>query len=175
METNLDKTKSVLLELLPYLIILLVVILLKIFIITTVKVNGPSMENNLMPNDIILLDKISYKFTNIKRFDVVVIKYGNEKIIKRVIGLPGEHIKYEDNQLYVNDKKVEDKYNNGKTADFDLNYLYLETIPKDCYLVLGDNRGISLDGRKIGVIKKKDIIGKAMFTIFPFNHFGKVK
>ena len=170
-----QKISSSIKEILPYLIILVIVILLKIFLLTTIRVYGTSMSDTLHPNDILLLDKVSYRFSDIKRWDIVVIKFGDEKIIKRVVGLPGEHISYKDNNLYVGDEKIIDNYGNGKTYDFDLNHINLETIPDDCYFVLGDNREESMDSRIIGVINKKDIMGKAFFTIFPFNHIGVPK
>ena len=110
---------------------------------------------------------IGYKFQPIKRFDVVVVREGKEWIIKRVIGLPGEVVEYRDNQLYVNDKKVEDKYASKETGNFKVK------IAKGYYFVLGDNRTNSADSRVFGSFPRKDILGKTNFTIFPFNRFGK--
>lgn len=159
-------------ELYPYLIIIGVVFLIKQFIVTPIMVNGPSMEPTLKGKDIMILDKISYRFKEIKRFDIVVVYHHDTYIIKRVIGLPGENIVYQDNQLYVNGKIVEEPFEHAKTADFSLEMLNRETVPEDCYLVLGDNRVDSLDSRVIGFIKKDQIMGHAQFTLFPFNRFG---
>ena len=168
------KLKKIVLELLPYLGIILVVLLVKQFLFSTILVNGASMENTLHENDVMILDKISYRFSDIKRFDVIVLESCGTKLIKRVIGLPGEDIEYKDNKLYINGKEVEDPYGKGTTYDFDLGNFNLEKIPEDYYFVLGDNREDSIDSRIIGVVNKKDILGHARFIIFPFSRFGSV-
>ena len=94
-----------------YIVIIIVVILLKIFIVAPIKVNGTSMIDTLEDKDIMILDKISYRFKDIKRFDIVVVDDKEELIIKRVIGLPGEYIEYKDNKLYVNGKYVKENFN----------------------------------------------------------------
>ena len=163
----MKKYKNIFKELLPYIIIVLVVIIIKLFIVTPIRVNGPSMESTLHDKDIMILDEISYKFNDIKRFDIVVIKYKNEYLIKRVIGLPGEKIEYKDNKLYINKKLVKEKFSHKKTEDYKS-----KKIPNNKYLVLGDNRTDSVDSRMIGFIKKENIKGKTSFTILPFNRFG---
>ena len=91
-------------EYLPYIIVIIIVILVKIFFITPVRVKGVSMNNTLKDKDIMLLNKAIYRHQDIKRFDIVVIKMGNEEIIKRVIGLPGDEVVYKNNKLYINNK-----------------------------------------------------------------------
>lgn len=156
-------------EYLPYIIILILVVLVKIFIVSTVCVNGNSMYKTLNNNDIMLLNKIKYRFLSVKRFDIVVVKYDEHYIIKRVIALPGEVIEYRDNVLYIDDKKVQDKYNSINQEDF------IKVLDDDEYFVMGDNRGDSLDSRIIGPIKKDDIMGNSQFIIFPFSRFGTIK
>ena len=134
-----DKVK----ELIGYVIVIIVVLLVKQFIITPIRVNQNSMNNTLFDKDIMILNKISYRFVDIKRFEIVVIKKNNEYLIKRVIGLPGEKIEYKDNKLYVNDKIVEENFNHKNTEDYKLE----NTIPKNYYFVVGDNRPDSLDSR----------------------------
>ena len=163
------RLKKICFELLPYLGIVLVVLMVKQFLFSTILVNGASMEDTLHENDVMILDKISYRFSDIKRFDVIVLESGGTKLIKRVIGLPGEEIEYKDNKLYINGKEIEDPYGNGITYDFNL-----EKIPEDYYFVLGDNREDSIDSRIIGVVNKKDILGHARFIIFPFSRSGSV-
>lgn len=172
MMKNTEKLINILKEIIPYIIILLIVLLVKKYLFTTILVNGDSMNDTLYENDVMILDKISYRNSSIKRFDIIVANVSKTKLIKRVIGLPGEHVKYENNELYINNKKIEDKYGKGITYDFDLEY---ESIPKGYYFVLGDNREDSLDSRSIGLIAEKDIIGHATFIIFPFNRFGTVE
>ena len=155
-------------EVLSYVIVIILVLLVKQFIITPIKVNGTSMNDTLLNKDIMILDKISYRFTDIKRFDIVVIKKDKEYLIKRVIGLPGEKIEYKDNKLYVDGKVVDENFKHKETEDF----LLEETIPEDYYFVVGDNRPDSLDSRVIGLIKEEEILGKTSLTLFPFNRFG---
>lgn len=158
-------------EILSYIIIIILVLLIKHYIITPIKVNGNSMNNTLKDKDIMILDKISYRFQEIKRFDIVVVKKGNDYLIKRVIGLPGETVEYNNNKLYINGKNIDEKFIHEKTNDF----IMEEKIPDDCYFVVGDNRPVSNDSRYIGVINKKDILGKTSLVIFPFSRIGVKK
>lgn len=167
--------KKMIKELLPYILILVGVILLRTFIITPVIVSGDSMKPNLHDKEILLEKKIGYNSSSIKRFDIVIIKDGKEEIIKRIIGLPGEHISYKNNKLYVNDKVVEETFDFRDTNDFNLEEICTcSSIPKGKYLVLGDNRPISKDSRVIGLIDEDDILGKAIYRIFPISKFGSI-
>ena len=167
--------KNIIKELLPYVLILGGVILIRTFIVTPVIVSGDSMKPNLHNGDLLLERKIGYNSTNIKRFDIVVIKEGEEEIIKRIIGLPGEHISYKNNKLYVNDKVLEENFDFRKTNDFNLEEICsCNNIPEGKYLVLGDNRPISKDSRMIGLIDEKDILGKAVYRIWPISKFGNI-
>ncbi|MBQ8891759.1 MAG: signal peptidase I [Bacilli bacterium] len=155
-------------EIVEFIVIIIVVFLVKQFIVTPIRVNQSSMNNTLYDKDIMILDKISYRFTDIKRFDIVVIDKDSEYLIKRVIGLPGETVVYEDNKLYINNILVSENFLHKYTSDYTLE----EKIPDGYYFVLGDNRPDSVDSRLIGLIKKEEIIGKTKLVIFPFNHFG---
>lgn len=132
------------------------------------------MVPTLLDGDIMILDKIGYRINGLKRFDIVVIKYNNEKIIKRVIGLPGDYIEYKDNILYVNGKEIKEEYKRDITNNFSLKDLGYEKIPENKYLVLGDNRSISKDSRIIGLIDKEDIEGYTGIIVFPFKKIGNV-
>lgn len=157
--------------LLPYIIIIAVVLFIKAFIVTPIKVNGESMYPTLEESDIMILNKTAYYFNEPKRFDIVVVNMPNEYLIKRIIGLPGETVKIVNNQLYINDKIYEEEYlaNDLNYDDFSLTDLGYSKIPEDMYLVLGDNRENSLDSREIGLIKKEDINGKISLRIWPLN------
>lgn len=159
-------------ELLPYIIIIVCVILIRTFLITPVRVKGTSMVPTLKDREIMLLNKWDRSY---ERFDIVVLNYNKSKLIKRVIGVPGEHIKYKDNKLYINGKYVKEPFQHAKTDDFLLEEVGYDRIPKGYYLVLGDNRGNSVDGRTFGLVLKKDILGTTRFTLFPFQRFGFVK
>lgn len=151
----------------PYIIIIVVVVLIRSFIATPVRVDGDSMNKTFKNGDILIL----YKLSKIKRFDVIVLheEKDNEKIIKRVIGMPGDTVAIKDGEIYINDEKIDDEYAYGMTSDYDR-----ITLESDEYFILGDNRLISKDSRYFGPVKEKEIKGKVIFRIFPFAKFGKI-
>lgn len=155
-------------ELMPYIIIVVVVLLVRSFIVTPGLVNGSSMEPTLYNNELVLINKIGLN-KGIDRYDIVVVKYENSTIIKRVIGLPYETVEYINDTLYIDGEIVNTKVDFEYTKDFKL------TAGKNEYIVLGDNRNISKDSRIIGPVKEEDIIGKVDLVLFPFSKFGKVK
>lgn len=159
-------------ELIPYVIIFVIVVLLRSYVITPVQVVGDSMLNTLHEGEILILNKFIYRFKEIERFDIVVVKQDDDDaIIKRIIGLPGETVEYKDNQLYINGVEMDDPYNDGKTED----YVFDATLGDDEYFVMGDNRSDSLDSRILGAIPKKEIQGRIDLRIWPFNKIGTVK
>lgn len=161
-------------KILPYIIIVLIVLFIKIFIVTPIKVNGESMLPTLNEKDIMILNKTAYYFNEPKRFDIVVVNMKDEYLIKRVIGLPGEAIEYIDNTLYVDGKKVKEPFKHGKTDDFNIEKLGSDKVPENTYLVLGDNRQNSLDSRELGFIKEEQLLGKTNLIVLPFNRISKV-
>ena len=152
-----------------YIIVLIIAILVKVLVVSPIRVNGSSMNDTLFDKDIMILDKISYKFSSIKRFDIVVLKNHDEYLIKRVIGLPDDYIEYKDNKLYINGKYVKEEFKRKKQDDL------VFKVPKDKYYVLGDNRNNSLDSRYFGAIKKDELLGKTSLVIYPFKRFGGKK
>ena len=152
---------------LPYIIIVVVVVLIRLFVATPVRVDGDSMNKTFNNGDILVL----YKLSKIERFDVVVLTEAddNEKIIKRVIGMPGDTVAIKNGDIYINDEKINDEYAYGETSDYERIIL-----DDDEYFILGDNRLISKDSRYFGPVKEKDIKGKVIFRIFPFSKFGKI-
>lgn len=173
------KLNKIIKEILTYALIILIVVIIRTFIITPVVVSGDSMKPNLNNKELLLIQKIGYESKNIKRFDIVVVKTKTndkkEEIIKRVIGLPGEHISYKNNKLYVNDKEITENYKYKDTEDFNLEEICTcSSIPEGKYLVLGDNRPISKDSRQIGLIDEEDIVGKAIIRIWPLTAIGGI-
>ena len=107
---------------------------------------------------------------NLERFDIVVIETGDNYLIKRIIGLPGETIQYKEGKLYINGKKINDPYyKDENTDDFEK-----VTIPENYYYVMGDNRSVSIDSRLIGVVSREDILGTTNLILFPFSDIGIV-
>lgn len=156
-------------EIIPYIIIVVVVVLIRTFIITPVQVDGESMYPTLDDNEILILKKYDKSY---QRFDIVVFDYYDSKLVKRIIGLPGETVSYQNNELYINGKKIDDVHLDVKTGDFSLLDLGYTVIPEDYYFVLGDNRINSIDSRKIGLISKDDMLGTTTFSIYPLKKFG---
>lgn len=190
-EINTKKAhRDMVLEYMPYIIIIVFVVLIRTFIATPIKVNGSSMSPTLYNGDHMLLYKLTPKTRGIKRFDIVVISTDSGKLIKRVIGLPGEKIKYEiitdeegneQGVLYINGKIVEEPFltEEAKNATCILDTKICDgeevEIPKNEYYVMGDNRVNSKDSRMIGTVEKDKIIGTTQIILFPFNRIGKVE
>ena len=172
-EAKEKKKKNIFLSLLPYVIIVLVVVLIRTFIVTPVQVDGSSMYPTLEDKEILILKKYDKSF---KRFDIVVFDYKGARLIKRIIGLPGETVEYFDNKLYINGVEVKEKFKrNSETLDFKLEDIDYTIIPEDKYFVMGDNRNNSTDSRLIGLIDKSQIKGATNLSIFPFDKFGTFK
>ena len=179
-----EKKTFVVGEVLSYLLYFLGAIAVTIFILTFIGqrmvVNGPSMENTLFNGESVIVDKLSYRFSNPQRFDVVVFPYKfeeNTDFIKRVIGLPGEKIRIDnEGNIYINGEILEEHY--GKAVIIDPGRAEKEiTLGEDEYFVLGDNRNNSTDSRDpfVGNIKKSEFIGKAFARIWPLNKIGFIK
>ena len=168
---NIDK-KKFLKEIIPYIIIIIFVLLFRTFIATPVLVDGDSMNTTLFHDEVMILNKINYVFNDVKRFDIVVIDINGERLIKRVVGLPGEVIEYKDSKLLINGKEIKELFKNQETNNFHINEFEIDKIPSDCYFVMGDNRNSSIDSRIFGCVDKKNIKGTANLVLFPFNRLG---
>lgn len=154
----------------PYVVIVLFVVLIRTFIITPATVDGDSMVPTLNDNEVILVNKIYMKLDKLNRYDIVVVKHNGEYLVKRVVGLPGEHIMYQDNKLIVGNKIITSDLEFEATNDFEIPY-----IPDNSYFVMGDNRDVSQDSRSFGAVDVKDIVGKVNVVLFPFSRIGLVK
>ena len=161
------------------LVILCAVYLLIHYVGQRTQVQGSSMEPMLTNGDNLIVDKISYRFRDPERFDIIVFPFQYEDnvfYIKRIIGLPGETVMIDAlGNIYINGELLSESY--GKEAIKDpgmaANSIYLGS---DEYFVLGDNRNNSSDSRdpSVGLIKRDQIIGRAWLRIFPFDKIGFV-
>lgn len=157
---------------------ILVILIIVQYIFSFTKVVGSSMDPTLKDNELLIQNKLHYRLKKVKRGDIISLKYADTKyLIKRVIGLPGEKISIKNSKVYINDKVYDEPYISDtlEYEDFDLQSQGIDTIPEDMYFVLGDNRANSLDSRKIGLIKKEDIIGKISFRFWPLNRIKIIK
>lgn len=135
-----------------------------IFLVQPHRVKGESMVPNFLDGELLLTEKVSYRLYKPARGDVIVFQAPERKVdfIKRVIGLPGETIKIENGEIYINQEKLGESYISQSTEGS------LEvTVGANEYFVLGDNRGASSDSRSFGTIKKKTIKGKAWVVYWP--------
>ncbi len=158
-----------------YIIVIIFVLLFFIFVMGLQQVIGPSMNPTLNEGDIIITNKFIYRFKSIERNDVVVISQDEKYMIKRIVGLPGEKVEYQNNDVLINGKAYKETFTNSETEDFTIQDLGYDVIPEDMYLVLGDNREDSLDSRTFGLISKNQIIGKAWIKIWPISKMKIIK
>ena len=145
------------------------------------EVSGNSMYDTLEHEDNLWIDKISYRFKDPERFDIIVFPYHDSEVyyIKRIIGLPGERIRIEeDGTIFVNNEPLEEKYGYETISPTMIGRAKNNIIlGEDEYFVMGDNRNDSEDSRfeSVGNIHKDRIIGKAVFRIWPLSKFGKIE
>ena len=163
-------------------IALVIVIPIRYFVFEPFIVKGQSMEPNFKQSDYLIVDKISYRFREPKRGEVIVFEYPqnpSHKYIKRIIGLPGETISIQNGEILIYKKNLDSLILN------ELNYFPYEvytrgniriTLDKNKYFVLGDNRvGMSsYDSRHWGSLPRENIIGKVLFRLLPIDNISKI-
>lgn len=162
-----NKHKSTFNFILMILSCLLVAKLVTTFMFLSVMVDGNSMAPTLTNGEKAITDGLFYRMSGIDRFDIVILEEDGfeDKLVKRVIGLPGETIEYIDSVLYINGEKVEEKFlPEGVKTEMRYNKNFKVTLEKDEYYVLGDNRANSTDSRVFGPIKKSQIKGVGMMV-----------
>lgn len=166
-------------------IYLLVVLILTYLVITFVgqrtEVSGESMESTLEDGDNLIVDKISYRLGEPKRYDIIVFPFRYDPgtfYIKRIIGLPGETVRIDrEGKIYINDQILNEAYGREIIKESMIGIAEMPiTLGEDEYFVMGDNRNHSADSRtaEVGNIKKSDMIGKVWIRIWPLSKFGKV-
>ncbi|HIR28665.1 MAG TPA: signal peptidase I [Candidatus Choladousia intestinigallinarum] len=142
------------------------------------RVQGESMYDTLSDGDNLIVDKISYRFTSPKRYDIIVFPFQYQEdtyYIKRIIGLPGETVQIYDGDIYINGSRLEEDYGYEKIRNSGLASEPI-TLGEDEYFVLGDNRNNSSDSREpsVGNVTRDQIIGRAIFRIWPLNRLGLI-
>lgn len=178
------KTNEILKEILSTSIYLLCVLLFTFllvkFVVQRTEVIGVSMNDTLQDGDNLMVDKISYRFKDPERFDIIVFPYQYAEktyYIKRIIGLPGETVRIDEyGVIYINDKALVESY--GKEVISNPGIAIDEiTLGEEEYFVLGDNRNNSKDSRdpSVGTIDRDIILGKAWLQIWPLNKIHFVK
>lgn len=154
-----------------YLVAIAIILFIAIYVVSFQEVIGPSMNTTLKSGDVTVVNKLIYHLRKIKRNEIVSIKQNDKVMVKRIIGLPGEHIEYKDNILYIDGQMYKEKNIKESTKNFKLEDIGYDKIPDNMYFVLGDNRTNSSDSREFGLVKKENIIGKVNLRIFPINKF----
>ena len=170
-------------------IVVVVVLVINNVVLINAKIPSESMENTIMTGDRIFGFRLAYgfnmnvfgneiskKWKDPERFDIIVFPFqyqANTYYIKRIIGLPGETVQIKGSTIYIDGKPLKENY--GKDP---IDYAGIAEKPiklgDDEYFVLGDNREISRDSRyeEVGKVKRKNIEGRAVLRIYPFNKFG---
>ena len=164
-------------------VVALIVYLILHFVGQRTVVNGDSMDNTLKDGQSLIMDKISYRFHDPKRFDIVIFPGPEENgespyFIKRVIGLPGETVQILDGKVYIDGEKLEsDVYGITDTIEYPGIAEDPLTLGEDEYFCMGDNRPVSYDSRyaEVGPVTRGEFIGKVWIRIWPFSKFGPVK
>ena len=175
------------------------------FVVQRTAVSGESMEETLHDGESMLINKLSYRFHDPERYDIIVFYPKGKEVddseyyVKRIYGLPGETVQIKENDIYINGKKIEDPYAKNAMDEAGLAAKPYK-LKEDEFFVLGDNRQVSLDSRKIptqdkekyadmyneedleymseddapGPVTRDKIEGKVFFRIWPLSEFGFV-
>ncbi len=164
-------------DVLKHLLLSLVVILVVVvFLVQPVRVEGTSMEPQLVDQERVFVNKFSYRVFNIDRGDVVVFNYPGDvskSFIKRVIGLPGETLQIIRGQVFINGKQIPEPYIPPRYQDH--GSFGPIRIPPDHFFVMGDHRSVSNDSRHWGLLPRRYIFGKAMLKYWPPEDIGLVE
>ena len=149
------------------------------YVLQRTQIEGSSMQTTLSDGDQVLVDKLTYRFQQPKRYDVIAFPYRYEQdtfYVKRIIGLPGEKIRIvAQGTIFINEEALEEDY--GTETITQPGYAFTPKIlDEDEYFVLGDNRNDSVDSRyaSVGYVRREEIIGKVFFRIYPFASIGRI-
>lgn len=150
-----------------------IAVLIATLVLPVLQIAGTSMEPNLRDGDLVLLVKTK----NMQRGDLCAFYYSNKILIKRVIGLPGDHIRIDgEGTVYVNDQPLEEPYLAEKAlGECDLDFPY--QVPENKFFLMGDQRATSIDSRSsvIGCVARDQLVGKLICRFWPFNRFTWIR
>jgi len=180
--TEQTKKKSIVREYAEAIIIALVLaFIIRTFVVQAFKIPSGSMIPTLQIGDHILVNKFIYRFTDVKRGDIIVFKFPKDEsrdFIKRVVGLPGDKIEVKDKKVYINDKEIDESYAFHEEAgggSFHPRDIFGPiTVPENNFFVMGDNRENSMDSRFWGLLDKNKIKGRAFIIYWSWDsmNFG---
>ncbi|NLE75874.1 MAG: signal peptidase I [Chloroflexi bacterium] len=151
-----------------------IALLINLLLAQATRVYGHSMVPNLETDQRLVVEKLSYRFREPQRGDVVVIRlpqHSQELLIKRVIALPGERVSIHDGQVHINGSPLAEPYLAQKTRG----YMEEQAVPAESIFVLGDNRGASNDSRSFGMLPYESIVGRAWVSYWPPERAGFVR
>ncbi len=160
---NTENIKQTLWEYIQVILISVITSFVILYFVQVSRVVGISMEPTYHEGNIVLVDKVFYKQGEAKHNDIVVVKYGDEQIIKRVVAIEGDTLELKDSKLYLNGELMDEDYINEEMEYADFSY----EIPEGKIFVMGDNRNHSVDSRVIGYIDFEDeVVGKVFLKVF---------
>lgn len=180
--SKIKKALSFVWEITKIVVIASVIVLpIRYFLFQPFIVKGESMVPSFQDGNYLIIDEISYRFSEPQRGDVIVFdasflaRYAGQRFIKRVIGLPEETVNIKNGKITISKGGKDLILNESKylPADFEIAQTINITLNKDQYFVMGDNRGFSYDSRMWGALPKKEIIGKVFLRILPVNELTK--
>lgn len=159
----------------------LVAIIVHFYVGQLLEVSGDSMYPTIKDREDIVAEKLSVKYGQIERGDIVIFEHPEEKgrlIIKRVIGMPGEKIAIRNGKVYINEEALKEPYLGTEVSTYGHESLkedIVYTIPADNYVVLGDNRTKSTDSRNWGFLPRKELVGKPFAVFFPLKNIRIIR
>jgi len=145
----------------------------RVAVFEPVRVKGTSMLSTLREGDFMVVEKLSYSFSGPKRGDILILYYENNDeytCVKRVIGLPDDHVRITNGSVFVNGQQLSEPYLDPNLSEPDGRHDGEWTIDAGCVFVLGDHRNVSLDSASVGPIRIERIVGKVAVVLYPFSH-----